>query len=132
LRETIAIHPFPTTLLRRRKRMSQFVYESRRPVRIIPSTPGKTIVVSGIQEKTISESFTLQKIMVALKNADRDKNDSFNKDELKQALKDLGAFFPGWRSFRAFAKADANNDGQISGHEIDTLLEYLYSCGFGK
>ncbi|XP_014504209.1 uncharacterized protein LOC106764438 [Vigna radiata var. radiata] len=113
--------------------MSQpYVYESRRPVRIIPTLPGKTIVVSGIQNKTIADSFTMQKIMEALHNADRDKNGSYNKDELKQALRDLGAYFPGWRAFRAFGKADANNDGQISGEEIDTLIEYLHSCGFGK
>jgi len=112
--------------------MSHFVYESRGRERIIPSTAGKTIIVSGVKGKTITESFTLHKIMETLHNADRDKNGCFNKDELKQALKDLGSYFPAWRAFRAFGKADANNDGEISGDEIDALLDYLYSCGFGK
>jgi len=51
---------------------------------------------------------------------------------LKHALKDLGAFFPRWRANRAFKKVDVNHDGQISDEEIDSLLEYLHSRGFGK
>ncbi|KAG2390373.1 hypothetical protein LR48_Vigan07g271500 [Vigna angularis] len=78
------------------------------------------------------ESDMMQKIMISLKEADTNKDGRYNKDELKRALKDLGAFFPGWRVRRAFHKVDVNHDGQISGKEIDSLLEYLCSCGFGK
>ncbi|KOM25875.1 hypothetical protein LR48_Vigan205s001200 [Vigna angularis] len=93
-----------------------YVYESIRLVRIIVNLPKKKIVVSGLQNKTIANSFTLQKIMDALHNRDRDKNGCHNNDELKQALRDLGAYFFGWR---AFGKA---NDSQISGEEVDTLV----------
>ncbi|BAT82671.1 hypothetical protein LR48_Vigan07g271600 [Vigna angularis] len=79
-----------------------------------------------------SESAIMKKIMDTLKEADRNHDGRYNKDELKHALKDLGAFFPGWRANRAFDRIDINNDGQISGEEIDSLLEYLSSRGFGK
>ncbi|KAL9330584.1 hypothetical protein ACSQ67_000194 [Phaseolus vulgaris] len=88
--------------------------------RRIPPSHGKNLPVN------------LRKIMDKLREADRDNNGSYNKSELKHALKDLGAYFPGWRADRAFGKIDVNNDGQISGEEIDSLLEYLGSCGFGK
>ncbi|WVZ25481.1 hypothetical protein V8G54_004025 [Vigna mungo] len=53
---------------------------------------------------------------------DRDKNGCYNNDELKPALRDLGAYFPGWRAFRTFGKANANNASQISGEEVGTLV----------
>ncbi|KOM49010.1 hypothetical protein LR48_Vigan07g271400 [Vigna angularis] len=94
------------------------------------NSPLKTTFVS--REKEIPQTVTMHKIMNVLKEADINKDGQFNKEELKHALKDLGAFFPGWRAKRAFKKVDANNDGQISGQEIDSLLEYLCSHGFGK
>ncbi|QCD98955.1 EF-Hand 1 [Vigna unguiculata] len=69
----------------------------------------------------------MKKIMNLLKETDTNRDGRYNKDELKQDLKDLGAFFP-----RAFDQVDVNNDGQINDEEIDSLLEYLCSCGFGK
>ncbi|KAK7376890.1 hypothetical protein VNO80_02309 [Phaseolus coccineus] len=102
------------------------------PVIIPRNQPLRIIPASGINGKQLPENVMMQKIMEKLKEADRDKDGCFNKNELKHALKDLGAFFPGWRADRAFGKVDINNDGQISGEEIDSLLEYLRSCGFGK
>jgi len=133
--------------------MSDSVYESRRPVRIIPTTAEKTTVVSGIAEKTEKPEIllrkkprkalpatsgmhkknkhkNLQKIMEKLKEAARNKDGCFDKSDLNKALKDLDAILPGWRAHRAFGKVDANNDGEISGEEIDSLLQYLSSCGF--
>ncbi|QCD98956.1 EF-Hand 1 [Vigna unguiculata] len=37
-----------------------------------------------------------------------------------------------WRVKRVFHKVDVNNDDQISGEEIEPLLEYLCYRGFGK
>jgi hypothetical protein len=51
---------------------------------------------------------------------------------VKKALKDLHAYVPGWRAMRCLVKVDANNDGQISGEEIDTLVDYLLAKGFGN
>lgn len=85
------------------------------------NSPLKTI-------KEVPQTVRMQKIMNVLKEADINEDGDFNEEELK----DLGSFFPAWRAKRAFQKFDANNDGQISGQEIDSLLEYLHSSGFGK
>ncbi|QCD98954.1 EF-Hand 1 [Vigna unguiculata] len=79
-----------------------------------------------------SENAIMKKIMDSLKEADANNDGRFNKDELKHALKDLGAYFPVWRTDRAFDRVDVNKDGHISGDEIDSLLEYLRSRGYGK
>ncbi|XP_014503411.1 calmodulin-like protein 4 [Vigna radiata var. radiata] len=89
-------------------------------------------IIDVPDRKDFHESVMMQKIMISLKEADRNKDGRYNKDELKHALKDLGAFFPAWRVRRAFNKVDVNHDGQISGKEIDSLLEYLCSHGYGK
>ena len=59
------------------------------------------------------------------------KLEDLTEDELKN-LKDLHAYVPGWRAMRCLVKVDANNDGQISGEEIDTLVDYLLAKGFGN
>ena len=46
--------------------------------------------------------------------------------------KGLGAILPGWRANRCFGRVDANHDGEISGAEIEALLQYLRSHGYGK
>lgn len=101
------------------------VSRSNLPLKIIDVPDRKDFHESVMMQK-------MQKIMISLKEADRNKDGRYNKDELKHALKDLGAFFPGWRVRRAFNKVDVNHDGQISGKEIDSLLEYLCSHGYGK
>ncbi|CAJ1972684.1 unnamed protein product [Sphenostylis stenocarpa] len=102
------------------------IYHNGQLHRSNPSKPGKD------SHKDVPNNLMMQKIMEKLKEADRDKDGCYNKDELKHALRELGAFFPGWRANRALEKFDANNDGQISGQEIDDLIEYLRSRGFGK
>ncbi|CAJ2675435.1 unnamed protein product [Trifolium pratense] len=73
-----------------------------------------------------------RKIRERLDKADINNNGCYTKEELTKALKDLGSYVPGWRANRCLIKADANNDGQISGEEIDTLVDYLLTRGFGK
>ncbi|CAJ1972681.1 unnamed protein product [Sphenostylis stenocarpa] len=102
-----------------------FIYEAKMPV----SIPEKAIISSCFQGKTNGSK---NKIMKAMENADRNEDGCFSKDELQQALKELGAICPRWRAFWAFRNADTNHDGQISGEEIKSLLQYLRSCGFGK
>jgi len=92
--------------------------------------PLKIIHVSD--RKDFPANVMMKRIMNALNEADRNKDGCFNKDELKHALKDLGAFFPSWRVKRVFHKVDVNNDDQISGEEIEPLFEYLCYRGFGK
>ncbi|KAL5071898.1 hypothetical protein RYX36_022785 [Vicia faba] len=72
------------------------------------------------------------KIMQILIDADVNKDGCYTKGEIKKALKDLGSYIPGWRANHCLKKLDANNDGQISGEEIDNLVYYLLEQGFGK
>jgi len=72
-------------------------------------------------------------IIEKLEKSDFNKDGRYTKEELKKALKDLGSYYPaGWRAKRCLMKADANKDGLISGEEIDTLIDYLLTRGFGK
>ncbi|AES59461.1 putative flagellar calcium-binding protein calflagin [Medicago truncatula] len=71
-------------------------------------------------------------IIEKLEKADINNDGRYTKEELKKALKDLGSYYPGLRAIFCFMKADANKDGQISGEEIDTLIDYLLTRGFGK
>ncbi|XP_020231856.1 calmodulin-like protein 4 [Cajanus cajan] len=75
----------------------------------------------------------LQKIILQkLREADSNKDGRYTRDELRTALKNLGAILPGWRANRALVNADSDNDGQIGGQEVDSLVDYLISCGYGK
>ncbi|KAK2992380.1 hypothetical protein RJ640_018299 [Escallonia rubra] len=47
-----------------------------------------------------------------------------SKEELKEAFKNLGALFPGWRASRGLHYADANGDGYISEEELNALVQY--------
>lgn len=72
------------------------------------------------------------KIMQILIDSDVNKDGCYTKGEIKKALKDLGSYIPGWRANVCLKKLDADNDGQISGEEIDNLIDYLLEQGFGK
>ncbi|KAK7383127.1 hypothetical protein VNO78_28798 [Psophocarpus tetragonolobus] len=78
------------------------------------------------------DAVAVLKIMKTLREADKDKDGCYDKEELKSALDQLGAYFPGWRANRCLLNADADNDGVISGDEIQALLEYLASRGYGN
>lgn len=65
------------------------------------------------------------KIMEMLEQANRNKDGCYTKDEIKKVLKSLGFYFPGWKAESCMKKFDANNDGKISGDEIDELVNYL-------
>ncbi|CAK8569522.1 unnamed protein product [Lathyrus sativus] len=72
------------------------------------------------------------KIMKMLQKADMNNDGCYSKDEIKKALKNLGAYFPGWKANRCLKKLDADKDGKINGDEIDDLVNYLIHHGFGK
>lgn len=73
-----------------------------------------------------------RKIRETLEKAHRNYKGGYTKEELTKALKDLGSLNPAWRAKRCLVKADKNKDGEISGKEIDTLVDYLLSRGFGN
>ncbi|KAK7321696.1 hypothetical protein VNO77_32573 [Canavalia gladiata] len=97
-----------------------------------PIRHSKTIILPVRKPIPGEDIEKINKIKKKLKEADRNNDDCYSKEELKIALKDLGAFFPTWRAHRCLTKADANNDGQISREEIETLIDYLLTRGFGK
>ncbi|CAK8569519.1 unnamed protein product [Lathyrus sativus] len=72
------------------------------------------------------------KIMQILIDADVNEDGRLSKEEIKKALKNLGAYFPGWKADRCLKKLDRNEDGQINDDEIDDLVNYLVGQGFGK
>ncbi|KAJ1436774.1 EF-Hand 1, calcium-binding site [Sesbania bispinosa] len=89
------------------------------------------VLVPRDKPKTVPQNLIIveKKIREKLEEADRNKDGRYTRDELKSALKDFGSYIPGWRANRCLVKADANNDGLISGHEIDTLVDYLLARG---
>ncbi|RDY06626.1 Calmodulin-like protein 5, partial [Mucuna pruriens] len=97
----------------------------------VNDAPTKTKYVPGNRSPAVDPN-EVEKIMKILRESDSNRDGRFSKDELKKALKKLGAFFPGWRAKRCFGMADANNDGHIDEDEIETLIVYLLSHGYGN
>lgn len=60
-----------------------------------------------------------------LKAHDVDGDGRLSKNELKEAFRKLGAWFPAFRAARALSHAHANNDGYISDDELDQLVKYI-------
>ncbi|KAG4953527.1 hypothetical protein GLYMA_14G082400v4 [Glycine max] len=98
------------------------------PVRIPRDSPMK-IIPDPNRKTGPDDAVIMQKIMGKLREADSNNDGRYDKDELKHALKGLGAILPGWRANRCFGRVDANHDGEISGAEIEALLQYLRSHG---
>ncbi|MED6206943.1 hypothetical protein PIB30_031386 [Stylosanthes scabra] len=61
-----------------------------------------------------------------LEKADKNKDGCYTKDELKNAFNTLGSKIPSWRTQFALWKLDSDGDGQISGDEINKLIDYIF------
>ncbi|KAL4307946.1 hypothetical protein HN51_042375 [Arachis hypogaea] len=78
---------------------------------------------------------TKYEIKKELEKADKNKDGCYTRDELKSAFKSLGSRIPSWRTQFALWNVDSNGDGQVSGHEIDALIDYIFdrlNNGHGK
>ncbi|CAI9115739.1 OLC1v1016729C1 [Oldenlandia corymbosa var. corymbosa] len=73
---------------------------------------------------------TEQQLKDLLRMADKDGDGSFSKDELVNAFRDMGSFFPGWRARQALQFADRNGDGQISLEEFNQLVAYVRKLNY--
>lgn len=85
---------------------------------ILTNTSGR----GGIQVNKREEE--IKKI---LKEADKDGDGGLNKEELKQAFRELGAHVPWWRARCCLRRADTNNDGVIAGEELNEVVSYAMS-----
>ncbi|KAF7139557.1 hypothetical protein RHSIM_Rhsim07G0229400 [Rhododendron simsii] len=56
---------------------------------------------------------TMDEFKVWTMRFDKDKDGRINRDELQQAIRTIGAWFPGWKASRGVKFADANGDGFI-------------------
>ncbi|KAI8014726.1 Polcalcin Phl p 7 [Camellia lanceoleosa] len=65
-----------------------------------------------------------------LKRYDKNGDGKLSKEELKDAFRDLGLKFSGWRAGKALRHADANGDGYISDEELNELVKYAMRWGF--
>ncbi|XP_044511480.1 calmodulin-like protein 2 [Mangifera indica] len=65
-----------------------------------------------------------EKLKKEFKKHDVNNDGVLSREELKTAFKDLGAWWPRWRTDRALHHVDANNDGVINPEEFDKLVQY--------
>ncbi|KAJ9186728.1 hypothetical protein P3X46_002271 [Hevea brasiliensis] len=61
---------------------------------------------------------------------DVNKDNRLSKEEISEALSQLGAFLPDYRAGRALTHCDANKDGFIDLDEFDDFVSYAESKGF--
>lgn len=61
---------------------------------------------------------------------DTSKDGYLDESELWAAFKDLGAYIPIWRAWRALNVSDTNRDGLISISELGCLLNYVKKRGY--
>ncbi|KAL0380893.1 UNVERIFIED_CONTAM: hypothetical protein Sangu_0153600 [Sesamum angustifolium] len=55
---------------------------------------------------------------------DNDKDGRISRTELKEAIRSRGKWFSGRKSSRGMSEADADGDGYIDNHEINSLLDF--------
>lgn len=68
-----------------------------------------------------------EEIEKILREADKNGDGVWNKEELKEAFRKLGAWFPGWRANGGLSAADLNKDGVISENELAEVIKYAKS-----
>ena len=64
------------------------------------------------------------------KNHDTNNDGLLSKQELRNAFKDLGSWFPGFRATGGINHADANKDGFIDENELEALVNYALKLGY--
>ncbi|KAH7845269.1 hypothetical protein Vadar_000191 [Vaccinium darrowii] len=59
-----------------------------------------------------------------IRRFDEDKDGRISRDELREAIRATGAWFPSWRTKLGVKAADMNRDGFIEDSEITNLAEF--------
>ncbi|KAF3447148.1 hypothetical protein FNV43_RR12328 [Rhamnella rubrinervis] len=71
-----------------------------------------------------------KKLREVFKDHDADGDGRLIRNELREAFRQLGAWFPAFRAARALAYADTNGDGFINHCELDQLVHYVAHHGY--
>ncbi|KAA8528544.1 hypothetical protein F0562_035899 [Nyssa sinensis] len=77
---------------------------------------------------------TIEEFKQWLKKFDANNDGRICKDELIEAIRVTGAWFPGWKAKRGVQFADANHDGFIDESEMEILANFArkeMNCGVG-
>ncbi|KAF7137802.1 hypothetical protein RHSIM_Rhsim07G0229100 [Rhododendron simsii] len=67
---------------------------------------------------------TMDEFKVWIMRFDKDKDCRISRDELQQAIRTTGAWFPGWKAKHGIKAADVNGDGFIDDSELKSLMEF--------
>ncbi|KAH7855137.1 hypothetical protein Vadar_021640 [Vaccinium darrowii] len=75
-------------------------------------------VPAGKREMTMAE------FKEWIRRFDEDKDGRINKDDLREAIRATGAWFPSWKAKLGVKAADMNRDGFIDDSDITALAEF--------
>ncbi|KAK7405418.1 hypothetical protein VNO78_06695 [Psophocarpus tetragonolobus] len=96
---------------------------------------GPTIDIPDYSKRRMAKMMAVSnkdKLRQILREADVNGDGRIDKNDIKRTLVSLGCVFPAWRANRCLANADFNKDGFIDKTEMEALVQYLLSCGYGK
>lgn len=71
-----------------------------------------------------SSELTVEEFKNWLMRFDTDRDGRISKEELRRAIRSLGARYSGWKSGRGVRGADANGDGFLDDAEIENLISF--------
>ncbi|KAG6421647.1 hypothetical protein SASPL_118204 [Salvia splendens] len=67
---------------------------------------------------------TVEEFKGWLMKFDADRDGRISQKELRQAIRNCGGWFSGWKSTRGLGEADVDGSGFIDEQEIDLLLDF--------
>ncbi|KAH7854472.1 hypothetical protein Vadar_014180 [Vaccinium darrowii] len=92
-------------------------------------TVHKGVHVGGKTEMTMcrlkkKREMTMAEFKEWIRRFDEDKDGRISRDELREAIRATGAWFPSWKTKLGVKAADMNRDGFIEDNEITNLAEF--------
>lgn len=104
---------------------TQFILKTKRYI-----TSAITISNDMQTFKNLEKLLSEDKLKSLLKKYDKSGDGKLNKQEVKDAFRDLGLWFCGLRAHQAMQHADKNNDGLIVDDEMGVLVDFATKWGF--
>ncbi|KAJ4717459.1 putative Calcium-binding EF-hand family protein [Melia azedarach] len=71
-----------------------------------------------------------EKLKRLMQVSDEDGDGRLSEEKRRDVANTLGAYFPGWRAWRAIHYADSDGDGYISHNEFNKLVNHCIKCGY--